>query len=115
MVENGFDASEPTPGGMSDITPASIEALRHSEVNLDEFLQYLKRTQGKLALELYALADDYRQSGEHSPDSVASFIDGLLTMLKAGDMQRDSRPLDELFNLPPHTDEHHTPTDPLSA
>lgn len=100
-----------------DISPESIEAFRHSDANLEELLERIKRTNGQLALELYALGEDYRShSRNHSAEDKAAFISGLLTVLKLQEMKQASEPLAEIFELPAYTDEKHTPTDPpLSA
>lgn len=104
-------------GADFDVTPESIEAFRHSHVDLNEFLEKIKQTNGKLALELYALSEDYRQHGAKTAEDKTAFINGLLTVIKLREMQKGSEPLAEIFELPVYTDENHTPTDgpPLSA
>lgn len=117
MENNEQSPPDSHPEYTFDITPESIEAFRHSDTDLEELLERIKRTNGKLALELYALAEDYRsRSKNHSTEDKAAFISGLLTTLKLQEMQKDSLPLAEIFELPAYTDENHTPTDPpLSA
>lgn len=103
-----------TPSETFDITPESIEAFRHSDIDLNELFERIKLTNGKLALKLYALSEDYRQHG-HTPEDKTAFITGLLTFIKLHEMQKDSEPFAEIFELPAYTDDKHTPTDNLSA
>ena len=102
-----------TPGETFDITPESIEAFRHSDADLDELFERIKHDK-KLALAFYALAEDYRRRG-HTTEDKTAFLTGLLTSIKLHEMQKDSEPLAEIFELPAYTDDKHTPTDNLSA
>jgi len=117
VVNNEQYPSDSNPGAEFDITPESIEAYRHSDTDLKQLLEKIKQTNGKLAVELYALAEDYRNASEdHSIEDKTAFINGILTILQLQEMQKESVPLAEIFELPAYTDDKHTPTDPpLSA
>lgn len=117
MADYERHTPDPNTGADFDITPESIEAFRHSDANLEELLERIKQINGQLALELYALAEDYRShSANQSTTDKTAFIKGFLTSIKLREMQKESEPLAEIFELPAYTDENHTPTDPpLSA
>lgn len=114
MANNEAHSSQPASGNEAHLSPELLDAFSHSNYDLNEYYEELKKHEGQPLLALAAFAERRRKEGNFSADYKAGFFDATVILFILQDMNKESAELDATLELASYTDSQHTPPEPAS-